>query len=221
MITIKQIYKSLTWDNFEKREAQRARERIKNENFSIITSNCCGGWIYHMLGMRFDSPTINIWIDKKQFCRFASNLEYYLSQELRFYEKQGRKCPCAYLGDNEHDPVSIDFVHYNTKEEAKDKWEQRKQRIHWDNLYIITCDGNNAESDDFALLNHVHCKRKIIFTSRPHPEIEDSFILYTMKKHMTAAAMQIVRHPLTGLRSWEREFDYVAWLNGETEFRKQ
>ena len=161
-----------------------------------------------------------VFVQEKGFCKFASNLPYYLQQELRFYKKEGRSCPCAYLGEG-GDAVSIDFVHYKTEEEARAKWEERKQRSHWDNLYIITCDGKGTTSEDFALLNDAPCKRKIIFVSRPHPEIEDSFILHTMKKYQTAARMQIVRHPLTGLRSWEREFDYVAWLNGETVFRRK
>ena len=214
----KKIIKSLTWDRFEKRMAKDVQSRIKNRDFTIITSNCCGGWIYHMLGMRFDSPTINMWINKKEFCRFASNLPYYLSQELRFYQKETRKCPCALLGDGE-DAVSIDFVHYKTKEEAAKKWNERKERIHWDNLFIITCDDIGTTAEDFALLNNVDCKRKVVFTSREHPEIEDSFVLHTMKRYENAARMQIVRHPITGYRSWEREFDYPAWLNGETEFR--
>lgn len=55
---------------------------------------------------------------QKEFCRFASNLTYYLSQELRFYQIETRKCPCAMLGDGE-DAVSIDFIHYKTSDEAE------------------------------------------------------------------------------------------------------
>ena len=215
---IKDIYKRILWDPVERTQMENVRSRIKNKNFTIICSNCCGGWIYHMLGMRFDSPTINIWIDKKEFCSFAADLHYYLSQNLVFYEKEGRKCPCAYLGEGDR-KISIDFVHYKTKEEALEKWEERKKRVHWDNLYIITCDGSGATSEDFELLKFASCKRKVVFTAKEHPEIEDSFLLHTMRKEQTAAKMQIKRHPFTGLRSWEREFDYVAWLNDEPHFR--
>lgn len=214
----KKLIKSFTWDRVEKKQAREVRERIINHDFTLICSNCCGGWIYHMLGMRFDSPTINIWINKKEFCRFASNLPYYLSQDLQFYKKTGRKCPCAYLGDSTN-RISVDFVHYKTEHEARDKWNERKKRIHWDNLYILTCDGNGAMAEDFDLLRNIPCKRKIVFTSKEHPEIEDSFVLHTLHKEENAAKMQIVRHPFTGLRSWEREFDYVAWLNGDSDFR--
>jgi len=216
---IKRAYKKLMWDRFQVLESKKVRSRIQNKDFTIIASNCCGGWIYHMLDMRFDSPTINLWINKKEFCKFAANLPYYLSQELRFYDNEKRTCPCAYLGEGA-DAISIEFIHYKTNEEAREKWEERKKRIHWDNLYIITCDGNDATANDFSLLKNASCKRKIVFTSHEQPEIEDSFVLHTMRKYKNAASMQIVRHPITGLRSWEREFDYVAWLNGETEFRR-
>lgn len=213
-------YKKAVWDRLQQRRMEEARGRLKNRDFTIIASNCVAGVMYHLLGLRFDSPTINIWMDKKEFCRFASDLPWYMSQELRFYDKPDRNCPCAYIGEGDRE-ITVVFVHYKTEEEARTKWEERKLRIHWDNLYIVTCDGNNVSEEDFALLKKASCKRKIIFTSHEHPEIEDSFVLHAMRKYPTAARMQITRNKLTGLRSWERDFDYVAWLNGEATFRKK
>lgn len=214
----KSLYRRLTWDRFEEKDMQTARKRLVNKGFTIICSNCVGGVMYHLLGLPFDSPTINIWIDKKEFCKFAANLPHYFSQELRFYNKEDRDCPCAFLGEGEN-AITIVFVHYDTEEQARYKWEERKKRIHWDNLYIISCDGNNATEEDFALLDKTICRRKIIFTSHEHPEIKDSFVLNTLKKYPNAARMQIVRHPITGRRSWQREFDYVAFFNGDKLLR--
>lgn len=216
---IKQLYQSITWDKAEAKEMRVEQARLKNKDFTLIASNCCAGVIYHLLGHRFDSPTINIWMNKKDFCRFASDLPFYMRQDLHFYKKEGRNCPCAYIGEDDR-AVPIDFVHYKSEQEAKEKWEERKRRIHWDNLFIITCDGNQSSEEDFSLLDRAICKRKIVFTSQDHPEIKDSFVLYTMKRYSTAARMQLIRHPLTGKRSWQREFDYVAWLNGEKNFRR-
>ena len=33
------------------------------------------------------------------------------------------------------DDVEIVFLHYATKEEAEEKWNRRKQRINWENIY--------------------------------------------------------------------------------------
>ncbi len=215
---VKDFYKTKGWGYYDSKVEENVRARIRNSDFTIICPNCCGGVLYHRLGMRFDSPTINTWMYKTDFCLMCSDLPYYLSMPLKFYFNPIKpNVPCAKIGEG-NKTIRIDFAHYKTEEEAEEKWNERKLRIHWDNLYIIACDGDGASVKDFELLEGV-AKRKIIFTSRPHPEIRDSFELYTMHRFETANGMQLTRHPITGLRSWEREFDYTTWLNGGNELR--
>lgn len=117
--------------------------------------------------------------------------------------------------------ITVEFVHYATEEEARLKWEERKARIHWDNLYIMTCDSSTTSLEDFELLNTVKCKRKVIFLSKENDLIKDSFVLRRMWKSPSAERMQLSRNKYTGLRSWETEFDYVEWLNGGSNLRRQ
>lgn len=111
--------------------------------------------------------------------------------------------------------VTIVFVHYHSVDEARDKWNERKQRIKWDNLYIITSDGNGATEEDFKKLDSVKCKRKIIFTAKARPEIKDSYFLKSMAGEPSAATHMLKMNKWTGRRTWEHEFDYVKWLNDE------
>ena len=62
--------------------------KAKNDifTFSIICSSCIGGIIYHRLGLKFLTPTINLWFNQKDFIKFISNLQYYLDQKLNFVE---------------------------------------------------------------------------------------------------------------------------------------
>ena len=39
---------------------RKKRSRLKNTDFTIIASNCCGTMMYHDLGLPFLSPTINL-----------------------------------------------------------------------------------------------------------------------------------------------------------------
>ena len=175
--------------------------------------------IYKLLGKRFDSPAINTYIYQKDFCKFCADLKYYLSCELVFFQNDSNtRCPYAYLGDGDK-RITIQFTHYHNEEEARNKWNERKERIHWDNLYIMTNDGNKADLSDFNLLERVPCKRKVIFTSRRRPEIADSFELYAMNGQETAVFMMIDRNYWIGYRPWEEEFDFTAWLNDEKDFR--
>ena len=51
---------------------KRIRERYNSDNMpSIICSNCIGGEIYHDLGMKFYSPTINLWMSESDFLKSA------------------------------------------------------------------------------------------------------------------------------------------------------
>ena len=35
-------------------------------------------------------------------------------------------------------PVRVDFMHYDSFEMAKKKWDERKKRINWDNLFVLS-----------------------------------------------------------------------------------
>ena len=225
--TLKKIFKktatpALTWfqKKYQFHYKQNCRRRLKNKHFTLITSTCLGGVLYNNLGLQFESPTINLWIAQPEFYKFCADMEYYLGQELSFYHRTDRTCPCAYLGQGER-RITVVFVHYATREEAEAKWNERKKRIYQDNLYILSSDGNGATLEDFKLLEDVKCKRKIIFTSTDRPEIKDSFRLYSLRGQESAAAHMITINKRTGLRTWEHEFDYVAWLNGAPDFRKR
>ena len=205
------------WPVFERRYMTKARKRLVNDQFTLITQNCIGGVLYSFLGKRFDSPTINLYIFQKDFCKFCSDIHYYLESELRFYKNEKRTdCPHAFLGEGDRQ-ISIQFTHYQSEEEACRKWNERKQRIHWDNLYIITNDGNGMTSEDMNILQQSKCKKMVVFTSKSKPEIPCSFPLRTLKKYDTAVFMQTERNKWTGLRPWQREFDIVSWLNDSDE----
>ena len=113
------------------------RARLKNNNFSLIASNCNGGFIYKDLGVRFNSPFVNLFIKADDFIKLCKDLRGYLEEELVFvkefdYVYGNISYPTAYLKD-----VKIYFMHYTSEKDARDAWNRRKARIDWDNLYFI------------------------------------------------------------------------------------
>lgn len=44
------------------------RLRLENSDITILSNNCIGGIIYHKLGLRFKSPTINLLIGLSGVC---------------------------------------------------------------------------------------------------------------------------------------------------------
>lgn len=43
------------------------RFRLKNKDFSIISRNCIGGVMYHDLGLKCTSPTVNLFFYPDDF----------------------------------------------------------------------------------------------------------------------------------------------------------
>lgn len=107
------------------------RARLKVDDFSIICSSCIGGTIYNRLGKKFLSPTINMFFTQRDFIKFAINLRYYISLDLDFIETD-KPYPVAMLDD-----ITLHFNHSKTCEEAANDWNRRKNRINFDNIYII------------------------------------------------------------------------------------
>ena len=128
---------------------------------SIICRHCWGGLLYHTLGLQFRSPFINMFIMEADFNKLAKNFNHYMQQELVFL-KEGHdpilnhNYPIVKLDD-----ITIYFNHYTSFEEAKTKWEERKKRINYDNLFFET----TTEEKNLALeFNSLQLPRKICFT---------------------------------------------------------
>lgn len=60
----------------------KLRKRNTNKEFSLFAGDCMGGYIYHQLGLKFKSPTINLMILQPDFYKLVSDLEYYMSLPL-------------------------------------------------------------------------------------------------------------------------------------------
>lgn len=185
------------------------RSRLRNNNFSIICSNCIGGFIYHRLGLQFLSPTINCFIEPSDFIRFCEHLEYYLSLRLEFIESD-KPYPVARLDD-----VTVYFNHSNSKEEAESTWEKRKNRVNYDKLYVILY--NRYDENDTPLTKEeilragrIKCNNLIILSDIPCPDVP--YVLYIPKKGKDLGQLYFDQDKYL-IRTFEKEFDFVSFLN--------
>lgn len=211
---IKKLYYTLYYPakiNRKKHDSE-AKERLNNSDFSIICCDCMGGITYHNLGEQFLSPTINTMIPSDSFVKFISNLEYYLNQELCFIDNtelspsKDSNIPIAKLDD-----VIIYFTHYNSREEAKEKWEKRKVRINYENIYVIFND-RGLTKEVIEQIDISKFKNVVMFTSNKDFDFPFSFFL-------SENEVSNINHKniLSGLRVFEEKFDYVRFLNEEKE----
>ena len=61
------------------------RQKLKNRNATIISSNCNGEFIYYDMRLRFLSPTINLSFDMNDYVKMLENLRWYMEQPVLPY----------------------------------------------------------------------------------------------------------------------------------------
>lgn len=185
----------------------KKRKKLKNSDFTIISSNCVGGVIYHDLGLQFKSPTINLWFKPKDYLKFLSDLDKYLEMELSEETDKDVDYPVGLLGD-----IHLYFLHYRTFAEAKNKWNSRKKRINKENIYVIFTDRDGFDNDDFQLFLALPYKHKVLLAGDRRYESEITKIIPQYLENGHLGNIFVVRNKLTGKRLLD-DFDYVQFLN--------
>lgn len=182
---------------------------LRNRTPSIIASNCNGAFIYYDMKLKFMSPTINLSFDMNDYVKLLENLEWYMDQNIEKYEDERFDYPTGMLGD-----IEIRFNHYKTFEEAVEKWEARKKRINWNNLFIIGIDGDNCTYESMCRFDALPYKNKVIFTHKPYPEIKSAFYIKGFEKESGVGVLLYFKKQFL-IRRYLDDFDYISFLNGK------
>ncbi|WP_295746735.1 DUF1919 domain-containing protein [uncultured Limosilactobacillus sp.] len=194
------------------------RQRLINNDFSIICQNCVAGFIYHQLGLKFLTPTINLYFYPGDFLHFVQNLHYYLS-DCPLVEDQlaPQNFPVGLLGDAQRQ-IRIYFNHDSTFEAAKAKWERRKQRVNYQQLYVIGGDayGQPYSTAQLRAFDQLPFQNKVLFTGAAHPEIKSAYQIdhCVINGHLGQWWDHLAS--VRGSRLFE-QFDYVSFLNNYNE----
>lgn len=194
---------------------RRQRERLTCRDFTLITNNCLGGILYHQLGMRFLSPTINIAIFPEDYIAFCQDLAYYVgcrlvdvSAEMERPYPVGRLIPT----DTEHRPVTLHFIHYASFAEAAERWAARVGRINYDRLIFLY---DHTQGPNEALFRAFEALpgRKLAIVQEKMAGAEHYCILpaYDAARNLSHL---FDRDGYTGRRVCNR-YDFVAFFNGE------
>lgn len=160
--------------------AQVYRRGLKNYNFSIISNNCWGGAVYDMFHLPYKTPTIGLWMTADDYLCFLKNISFYFSQDLKQIEWSESHCAqllqerkksgkykfelCDLIIGRLFD-IDIVFLHYHSFEEAKEKWDRRKNRINYDNLIVKFNDQNGFQPHHFDVFENLPFKNKLFITA--------------------------------------------------------
>lgn len=101
---------------------KKVQGKVYLSDISLISMNCIGGTFYHDMNCKFLTPTVNLFFTASDFIKFVNDLDYYLS--FTPVVEMGEKYPIGTLDD-----IKIFFMHYDSCEDALQKWEDRKKRV--------------------------------------------------------------------------------------------
>lgn len=126
--------------------------RLQSSRLSIFSVNCFGGFISHALGLQFQSPFINMFLNAQDYLRFLHNPQAYLGKNLVLKEMKWNAplkfdYPVVKLGD-----IELHMNHYRDFDEANKIWERRKARINWDNLLVTMHTEDEKSLQEFDAL---------------------------------------------------------------------
>lgn len=182
------------------------RKNLSNHTFSIIASSCNGGVITSELGEQFRTPTINLWFTAHDFIKLCENLKYYMSLEVEEVENNFCSYPVGRIDD-----IMIYFMHYHTFDEAKDKWNQRKARINYDDLCFMMAQRDGCGDELVERFENLPYSKKVIFTANEYPQFKSSVFV---EKYAVNGEVEVLTD-FVGMtkRKYDDYFDYVKWLN--------
>ncbi|MCI9365660.1 MAG: DUF1919 domain-containing protein [Clostridia bacterium] len=204
---IRKIYK----DMLRRRINKNNIRRLKNTDFTIISSNCIGGVIYHELGIQFQSPTINMYMNSKDFIKFCKNLKFYLEQKIELINQNERNYPVVKLND-----ITLYCVHYKNFEEVEQAWNKRIKRVNFEKIAIIMSERDGCTYEDIIEFDKLQYKNKVIFVHKDMPEIKSAYYIKNTELDGDSNNKIIGLTEYEGRYTGKRyidEFDYVDFLN--------
>lgn len=131
---------------------KKHRFQNRKKQITIISRDCVGGMLYNQYGLQFLSPTINLFFTPEDFNWFCLHLKEYINGTVIEKENNEQAYPVGLLhaADENLKELTINFMHYNNFDEALKKWEERKKRIKWDSIFIVSTFCYPLETDTFS-----------------------------------------------------------------------
>lgn len=176
----------------------KLRKQLKNNTVSIISNNCIGGILYHDLGLRFNSPTINTLIYGDEFIEFINNLKSYISCVLT-YDISSTTYPIGILAPIDKQAIHIHFLHSTNFEKAKFDWEKRKNRIDYDNIFVIYEHFNNFDNSIIEKFDKINYN-KIVFTHKKF-KLKSAKYIPACKKEKSFGRITKFKNQFSGKRN--------------------
>ena len=103
-------------------------------------------------------------------------------------------------------------MHYNSFDEAKEKWKERRERIDYNNLFVLFNDRDGCSVENLIEFDSLPLKNKAVFTHIKHPEIRSSVYIHGFENEKEVGNCFEFVPGKIGKKYYD-DFDYVSWFN--------
>lgn len=101
------------------------RKQNEKKGVSVICNNCTAAMMLHDLGFGFNTPTVNLWMNVRDYIIFVKSLPDILNEEIEDITPPNSSYPIGILAGR----IRLNFQHYNSFDEAVRKWKERSKRV--------------------------------------------------------------------------------------------
>jgi uncharacterized protein (DUF1919 family) len=160
---------------------------LKHKDFTIISNNCWGTFIYKKYGLPYNSPFVNLVIFAPDYIELLENFSLATLDKLTFisHEESKHKEELMCLGIYKHNyPIGIldkkyelHFVHYQSEADAEDKWRRRVKKINPKKMIFKFSDGDKFEEEMAERFDKLKFKNKVCFLASEHPKLQSVITL--------------------------------------------
>ncbi|MDD3922220.1 MAG: DUF1919 domain-containing protein [Endomicrobiaceae bacterium] len=150
------------------------RYSLTNKNFTIISNNCWGGFIYQKYNLPYKTPFLGLFIPAPCYIKLLENFDKIMDTSIDFISEgkypcsNGKKYPIGILGED----IEIHFLHYKTPEEALTKWNQRKLRINKNNMLVKFSEIDFCTPDLIERFDKLPFKNKLCITVNQYKHLK-------------------------------------------------
>ena len=186
---------------------KKRKSYLKNTNLSVFCNNCLAGCVLHDFGIKFNSPTVNLFLEFPDYIEFLKNIKHYVSVPIIDITKNS-EYPIGWLANSTGGGIKIHFLHYRSFEEAKQSWTRRGLRINWDNLFFILVERDGCKYDDLQKFDTLPYINKVSIVHKKYKGINSQFVIKGFEKDNQVGNVM----NFTGFFG-KRIYDQYNWIN--------
>lgn len=161
------------WNGFWRRIRNKMpHQPIINQDISVICNNCLGAMVLHDLGMKFNTPTVNLFILPKDYLHFLEDLENNLTKDFTDIT-HGSAYPIGLLDQR----IPVHFLHYKTFSEAVQTWKRRARRVKMDHLFLIMVERDGCTYEDLKAFDRLPYPNKMAVVHKEYPDIKSAVVV--------------------------------------------